>query len=797
MEFLKKILNNISKAFSTASKLLIATCLILNSFNINLIGIGGPNMGAGFGGGSMGSGLGGSMPDLGFDEAGLQEFMDAIQNLSPDELKILEELGQQIENEMRTQGLNPDNPEDFSKWAEKQMAPEAPSKPSENNLKEAGAGSPVNLKEKKEIIKKPEITQVIPPKDAQFLLYDTTRILSNIRQKINNSSKLSKKIAPLNKQLNDLQYYLNILAQPLLLKHLTSKDFEPLYKKLQNFYKMVGHYDQLILVKEPCQNNESNPYLILGISPKATQKEIQETYDKLYAEYNVENLKKILKEKNITGKEYKNKIKEASVLFTFIQDAYDSLKDPKLRAIIDKSTREECKLDLILEESSITAFNSFLSNLKAGISELFPEIEKLMSKIKPEELELAKLQEEAEKIVAQRFKQRLKPFSSSNSKLSGSRQAGDFDAFYRDLERTLRMRKFSQRANRFNPSRANNNNNPFGGPKGGPNNPSKSGSGGQKPGAKPEDKKKEGEKKSDEKKSENNPIKASVKRNKPQSTKKEASTSESAKVMVLIEQISEKLKAASKEIVIEVKEPVNNPITRKAGTKAKNSSGPKQQPEVETVEEVQTLEEFMQHLNRAVTNGPIRSPNANNYIKEFSKLVKRNKFYDIANAMFKLNKLITSKEFTEKDIAKEWKSKVAKPYAKMIKEWAEFSMPILDIRTRVMTPQLGQISQSVLDENYRPWQDTSLLQEPAHTAYREGNIKVRLKPNNTGESVTPDSEPLAWDALDIFDISKYFNLINTNIEKLVKEQESKPKQENNKDKETNKDKSDKAPAESK
>ena len=330
--------------------------------------------------------------NLSESEAGeLRQFFDALNNLSPTEKQQLKDLGQETEKKMRDKKLDPTNFDDLVKFMEEEekaakgIAPAAPA-PS-RRIEEEISEKPTAI---------PAVTPIISPKSSLALLQDIERRTDSLLVKAKTREVIQKKLSSLHLEIAELRYFVKVLQDPELSLLLSSKEFSGLHNHLKSLQNALATYEPSIIARKRT-GDVDDPYEMLGVEYDATPKQITEAYNALKATKSPEAVQKALA--SLPEKERKKRIKEARLTWSFIQGAYETLKDPKERAIVRKELQEKISQEERNEKISRTAFDKLYSAFTTAFypHAILRDIRALLEKHKPEELEHAKKVIEAEK----------------------------------------------------------------------------------------------------------------------------------------------------------------------------------------------------------------------------------------------------------------------------------------------------------------------------------------------------------------------------------------------------------------
>lgn len=611
----------------------------------------------------------------GQDAQEFQQFVNAINNMSPEEQQFLQQLGQELETQMRTQGLDPSNPDDIFKWVEDQKTEQ-----------ESGVGPkreeerPIKSFEAPEPCLEP-ITVVASPADARMMLQEIVNHLGLFRQKASTDDEMAHKLERLSTELNELLYYLNVLMQEDLIKHLTSKDFATLHKNLECFHNLLLRYEPTMASQQPKIPDVENPYEILEISYSATQAQIQAKFEKLKEKYDPVNISRKLDEQGITGNARKKQIKEARINFSFIQNAYDTLKDKKQRALLDRSLKDKIEQEKRTKAASLRAFNKLLDGVTVALYQhrVLADIEKLLQKYKPEEIAKAKKQEEIEKKVRERYKQPTKITPTPSIPGTGK---DEYQQFYQQMQQSDWQQQLKSYAPSF-PS--------FGG--GFDKGKDSFGPGPKKDEGpkKPEDKKPGGggggggkdEKKGEKGKEEGGGGAGGGAGGKPEA---KPLTDQDVEKAVLINEIAKLLESTKDEIEIpEEKEKTKGLSLAELEELGLEPEEPEEPKKIKI-----PLKKITADLNAYLMAPPVKVTKAapqtkevaaaKNAVKNFMTFVKENKLEQLSSALGKL------KPDSNPTLTKLWKDKVADKYGKKIQSWYNDIYGLLNLAMRHNNP---------------------------------------------------------------------------------------------------------------
>jgi hypothetical protein len=161
----------------------------------------------------------------------IQKFLDT---LSPEELDELAKIGEEMIETAEKEGRPLFGP-----------APVAPTTP-----KPKPTSTKHTVKPKEQAKPKARVLTSKEKSRIQRILSGLVDTIASIRQKATSDETLVQLIAPLNKTLSDLTYYLNVVNYSKHLVHLTDTEFTPLNNNLRKLYEQVEEIDSELTVPE-------------------------------------------------------------------------------------------------------------------------------------------------------------------------------------------------------------------------------------------------------------------------------------------------------------------------------------------------------------------------------------------------------------------------------------------------------------------------------------------------------------------------------------------------------------------
>ncbi len=343
---------------------------------------------------------------MGMSKADLEEAASFINNMTPEEQNALIEEGKKVEQKLQKLSQS-GQLENITSQNDLLALLEESSEEEDNE-----PVMPKQVIEHKPVIPAPTepVAKNLAIKvEPTVLLNQILEHVGSLQQKASYKQNMSHRLSRFQLELQELIFLLHLLNKRELIAYLTSKDFSKLYSTLEQLHSQLIANEPKIMIDTHFENEEiDNPYEILGLSPKATSEEISDTYDKLKQKYDPELIKKGLEKEGISEKDRSRKLKEAVLLFDDIESAYESLKNPKEKAQIDRELHEQIASQKRAKESSKHAFDRIINAISSAIYDqrVIQDIQSLFQKHAPEEKKKADAWEKEQKEAFELSKKR-------------------------------------------------------------------------------------------------------------------------------------------------------------------------------------------------------------------------------------------------------------------------------------------------------------------------------------------------------------------------------------------------------
>lgn len=340
------------------------------------------------------------MPDISPEDFQkmVEELEQFFNSLSPEERAELEEIGRRELRNMNIdpdtlQAIDPNQPTGFDAMMQQQgQQPPTPATPPQEE-------------------EKPIIPQqgVRTTQEIQRTLGTLIEHLNFLSAKASSDQALSH--APLlaanRLVINRLLAYAKIINKPQHHERLTTTDTTTLFNSLYDLSHTLKNHEPSIIFLEGIKNdNEEDPYDILNLTEDATAQDIEKAYQRLASKKDPALIEENMRSRGLSEKDIQRSLKDARLGMNLIKQAYEQLKDPKLRAQVDRSRSARQETGRDAQEKSTQAITKVMNGLTRTIDQqnLLNELENFLKKHEPEELAQRKRQEQAE---AERKKEQL------------------------------------------------------------------------------------------------------------------------------------------------------------------------------------------------------------------------------------------------------------------------------------------------------------------------------------------------------------------------------------------------------
>lgn len=322
-----------------------------------------------------------AFPGVDISEKELEQLYNVLQNMSDEELQEIETLSK---NMLKDMGYDPETlqpinavPQPIVPQKEKFAMPAKP---------------------------EPQITRVEPEPSKITLATVPALLQSLIDQLIQLQTKAAtseqandRRLQQVLSDLHHLLYDLKVINKPHHHKRLALPEFDKLRNTLSRLdTALTAATSQFTSAQR--EELWENPYTLLGVDPSATQEEIDKAYESVKEQIGPDAVSARMAKEGRDPQDIKRATKEAELNFEFITEAYEKVKDPESRAIIDKERLAQLKKKEATARATKHAIDMAVSALNNAIFEhlLLNELETFLKKYEPAELEMRKRMEEAE-----------------------------------------------------------------------------------------------------------------------------------------------------------------------------------------------------------------------------------------------------------------------------------------------------------------------------------------------------------------------------------------------------------------
>jgi hypothetical protein len=336
-------------------------------------------------------------------EAEFKEMLDFLETLDEKELQELERIGREALVEM---GINPDTLEQVGPAGQPTLPMPTPEAKVTPPIKEPA--KPVIASENIEEVKK--------------IIQRLIELLGSLRQKISQDPYETPVQRAFNQDLASLIYYLKLINKSHHYDRLFDAEYALIMQYIKELYEVIASQEPLFTVSPIIDYEYDDPYEILRVTYDAVDADIKHAFEKISEQKSPENIKKRLLEEGLAGKDLQRQVKQAQLNFSIIKDAYEKLSDPKTRAQIDRERQALYARQKKLSHVAQEALNNMMTALSQAFSgqRLNALLEDFLKKYEPQELELKKKMDKAEK---DRFAEQ-----QARAKIQPTRTPGTYDA---------------------------------------------------------------------------------------------------------------------------------------------------------------------------------------------------------------------------------------------------------------------------------------------------------------------------------------------------------------------------------
>lgn len=339
-------------------------------------------------GGPKGLGMGpGGLPDMSDED--IEAFINVIENLPQDVKDELTKVGEDIIQRAEKLGKDPfelineaaQKGQDVFEYTDKLIGDQAPAVEVKQEIS-TPIEKPVEIKPEL----KPEISET-QVEQVEVLIENIIDALNSLRLKSIADRTKVEALIPFKFYIDDLIYYLEVIKDEALIKHLHAKEFEELLNNLKTLHAdLVGKEVQLVIQEFSLEGY--NPYEILGLPTTASTQEIVKAYEQRTKELEPNTKKRELKAQGKSDEEIQEILDGLRNEFEELSDAYQIIAS---------------------KEQNEFLFNSILRAIKeANTSKnLIDDIQKLLKRYEPEALAIKKEQESLEQKAREEQKKML------------------------------------------------------------------------------------------------------------------------------------------------------------------------------------------------------------------------------------------------------------------------------------------------------------------------------------------------------------------------------------------------------
>lgn len=346
------------------------------------------------------------LPDFNISEKEMKSLYNYLESLDE---KSLEELEQLTKKTLADMGIDYDT---------LQPLPSAGEKP-----------TPSAVEEKKQEILPAKQEIEVPPMllgRAKEVVKNLIDALEELRNKAATTLSYDSTLNRWLPDLNKISYYLRVINKEQHYKRLSDPKFESLFQSLDRLNKAIRIYSPMLSAPMIKPESYEDPYEILGIIPSATQEEIEKVYQELREFQDPQLIQERMAKAGRSQQEIDKAVQEASINFDFLTDAYQKLKDPATRKLLD----QELQAYYVAQRATSRSLEHAREALAASIGDavykdqVLTKLEQFLKEYEPAELEERQKMEKAEAQRATESKEAasLKTYDTGKTQIVKTRQ---------------------------------------------------------------------------------------------------------------------------------------------------------------------------------------------------------------------------------------------------------------------------------------------------------------------------------------------------------------------------------------
>lgn len=347
------------------------------------------------------------IPSMDFSEKELEGLYNYLQNLDDKELEEIERLTKQTLADM---GFDPDTLQPLEGAFKQPLAPQQEKQPL--------------LPEKPEA--KPQEKVIEPPKN---IVREIPGLLDSLIAKLG-SIRLKTSLGPWLADTNNLIRSLLIINKPEHHKRIAAPEYDKLRLALEKLNRSLQTYEPQLTISIQKPALWEDPYEALGLLPSANQKQVDEAYAKIKEFQNPQTIRQQLAQANWSPTEIDKAVKEAQISLDFINDAYEKIKDPQSRAIVNLELEALQAAEQATSQSANQARQAIIGSLSDAIyqDQILNSLEHFLKKYEPEELAQRQQMDkaEAERLKEHQASMSPKPYGGKTLHIRGTQPRQDF-----------------------------------------------------------------------------------------------------------------------------------------------------------------------------------------------------------------------------------------------------------------------------------------------------------------------------------------------------------------------------------